>query len=258
MSDYGDVDDAALVAFMEGFEIPKKSTTVKEIVLNGEGRKYRRPRGVGKPREHRQGEWNEDLSDTENVLKLRANRLKNRRRREKVASRECFRCGGAWPHSLLEPCGSKVDEKVGNESERKPGEKRKRVEVCDVDSEDDDTLSNKGGPPGFSRAEKRARRYNMVRDGGDDIPDWIEVLYKDWHKYAKITSIGDKSMSLKKYTLLEYREELGTDTEVGDGSTALCRCGGSRQHMKDECVYGEDTSGDEEVVEMGKLFSFVK
>jgi hypothetical protein len=205
----------------------------------GKPRKLREPR---EPRRARQGEWDSERSDDDNVQRLRRNRLANSRRRAKRESSPLPQRGDSDESLRLE--SSSVDHR------RAKGVRRNRV----VLSAPPESVGNRGGPPGFSAVDKFDRRRRVRRQGRSATPEWLEVPAEDRHKYAKLVSGDSGYVALKEWTLRRFESEMSDEELCGV-------CPG--QHAVADCPRLEGFQGtprkrkSRDLVDMGELFSFM-
>lgn len=107
MSEYGDISDTDLFELLEQVITPptsaqkckrQRDTTPETPTKKPRQRAPRAPRPPRAPRSRKPGEWDEDLSDTENVQKMRNHRLANLRRRQKAepAPQPFWKRGPTW------------------------------------------------------------------------------------------------------------------------------------------------------------------
>jgi hypothetical protein len=204
--------------------------------------KVRKPRESREPRRVRQGEWDSDKSDNENVQRLRRNRLVNSRRR---AKRDGAPVSGGR-------CGDEVlcTDSPSGVVRRPYGARRRRA----VLSPSPVQIGNRGGPLGFSALDKSARARRVRRQGRSTTPEWIEVSDEDRHKYAKLVSGESGYLALKEWTLRRFESEMSDEEPCGV-------CPG--QHAVADCPRLEGFQGTprkrrgNEIVDMGELFSFM-
>jgi hypothetical protein len=207
--------------------------------------KPRKPRPPREPRRVHQGEWDSELSESENVERLRRNRLVNMRRRAKRLDAQLSE-GRRGDQGL---CADRPSGVVG----RPHGGRRNRVLL----SPSSDADGNRGGPPGFSAVDKSKRVLGVRRQGRDVTPEWLEVPDSDRHKYAKLAqpSASFGYLALKEWTLRSFESEMSDEELCGV-------CPG--QHVVADCPRLSGFAGKPEkkrkrddVVDMGELFSFM-
>lgn len=194
---------------------PSANPEKRRMFANPNARVFRPPRP---PRKTKLGEWDEDLSESENVEKLRRHRLALNRRRMKY--------------------------RPDNSMAMVPREKRKRQDSHDQYDDEwndvvgsvglDDLLDKTAGP---SRKRPRSRLRPLVREPGEDdrsyerrkrvrragrdeTPEWLDVADEHQHKYNKLVHLDGSYRALKEFTKLEYEAEF-TDYE-GDRLCGVC------------------------------------
>jgi hypothetical protein len=204
--------------------------------------KQRKPREPREPRRVRQGEWDSEKSDDENVQRLRRNRLLNTRRRAKQQLAPLS--GGSYRREVL------CEDRPSGVVRRPSGGRRTRV----VLSAPPESVGNRGGPPGFSAMDKFNRNRRVRRQGRSVTPEWLEVPVEDRHKYAKLVSGGSGYVALKEWTLRRFESEMSDEELCGV-------CPG--QHAVADCPRLEGFQGtprkrkSRDLVDMGELFSFM-
>lgn len=180
------------------------------------GRKSREPRRV-KP-----GDWDEELSETENVLRGQKHRRKLKLRRR-----------NASPEPL--PFWEKPKPKI---PDRPRGHRRTRVTLPTVEESfrfNPDLPEHVGGP---GREFQMTKFLEHRRKGRETTPEWLEVPDSDRHKYRSLSYIDGRYMALKEDTLPGYDSEMTNEEEDDDD-------GGVFYDAKEK-------------VNMGELFSFMR
>lgn len=219
----------------------------------GGGDGVRTPRGPREPRKRKPGEWNEDLSDTENVLVQKKRRFALQRRRQRAPE-------------VLKPWWQRKKEsvpvrKVGwaslpdrwTKSSREQSLPTKRIQKITTVQRRGGSLLNtlvsplrgQGMIPSVNHPADR--EFNVRKEGHFRI--WPE----DRHKYSKLSFYDGAYHALESDILFPWKGNSLVNVDdyeddvVDDILKKLCsRCGG--EHMAIVCP---------KVVDMASLFSFM-
>jgi hypothetical protein len=187
--------------------LPKINPNGTPISANPNKRRVRAPR---QPRKRKLGEWNSDLSESENVDRSRRHRGALNRRRRKYRHDNSM----AMVDRVPEDSRVKALEGLSLVEEMKEMEAQEFDEWCRI-------AESRKRPRSVLKPLVRehgetdssfARRTRMRRYGRSVTPEWIDLEKGDEYMYWKVCSIDGKPRVLKEFTKKEYEKEF-TDFE---------------------------------------------
>lgn len=250
MGEFDDISDSDLLEVLEAFESPKrkkpsqrKARVSKEEWMKAQPwykSRERKPRDTRQTRKRKAGEWDEDLSEAENVKKLRKHEIANRRRAEKSAKRSGSygeTSKGFQPRrSGSTPKGSSNGKKPPSSSKQSTS-KLHRAKLKPLANDADDR-------------SKRVRRRDR-----STTPEWFEVPDHLRHVFSTLTYLDGRFCVTADDVIRNIDEDVEFSEAETDYGTIETLCDGC-ENVSSQCECDTMHRGQgQEIVDMGALFA---